>query len=179
MKGYKATNRYMSCCPQFDSPLYQYTMGTKHILEKGEVEICSNGFHYCEKLENVLYYYNHPSMRVFEILAEGDIDTLEHKSACSEITFIKELTLDDLVNDITKPELAIVYSHNIDKKHNLKLRELIKGNQIEGWLKANPDDLYYFLRKYPMNVILLSFMNVIDIVMAVFLVFVIFIISKT
>lgn len=177
MKGYKATNRYMSCCPQFDLPLYQYTMDTKHILEKGEVEICSNGFHYCEKLENVLYYYNNPSMRVFEILAEGDIDTLEHKSACSEITFIKELTLDDLVNDITKPELAIVYSHSIDKKHNLKLRELIKGNQIEGWLMANPDDLYYFLKKYPMEVVLLSFINVGHVIVVIFIVFMSFILA--
>ena len=75
MKGYKATNKDMSCQPQFDLPPYQYTMDTKHILENGKVEICSNGFHYCEKLENILYYYNCPSMRVFEILAEGDINS--------------------------------------------------------------------------------------------------------
>lgn len=174
MKGYKATDKDMSCQPQFDLPPYQYTMNTKHILENGKVEICSNGFHYCEKLENILYYYNCPSMRVFEILAEGEIDTFENKSACSEITFIKELTLYDLANDITKPELAIVYSL-IDKKHNLKLRELIKGHQIEDWLRINPDDLYYFLRKYPLDVILLSFSNLGQIILVIFFIFMVFI----
>jgi len=86
------------------------------------------------------------------------------------------LTLDDLANDITKPELAIVYSL-IDKKHNLKLRELIKGHRIEDWLRINPDDLYYFLRKYPLDVILLSFSNLGQIILVIFFIFMVFYIS--
>ena len=85
MKGYKGMNGDMKCRG------YQFEVGKKYRIA-GEVELCKNGFHFCEKLFDVFEYYEKDEPhRYFEIEASGTIKSDGEKSVAEEITIIREL----------------------------------------------------------------------------------------
>lgn len=92
MKGYKATEDNMKCRD------YQYKLG-KSYEAKGKISLCENGFHFCEKLEDVYKHYAIGS-RVFEIEAEGEIIKGDDKNVCSKITFIRELSYEEKMGNV-------------------------------------------------------------------------------
>ena len=100
MKGYKAFNQDLTCLD------YQFTTDETHTFNDTPI-LCSKGFHFCTTLEDVVKYYHSPTMRVFEIEASGIITNAKSdcsKRACSEITLVKELTLDEVMLSITESE---------------------------------------------------------------------------
>ena len=98
MKGYKITNKDMTCRE------YQYELNKEFILE-GKLKICNTGFHFCEKAEDCFIYYDFTDgQRIFEVDSLGNIITEGNKSVTDKIIFIRELT---------KEELYIIFSDPI------------------------------------------------------------------
>ena len=90
-KGYKVTDSKMRC------QIFQFELGKKH-EQPGVLKICSNGFHFCEKLSHCFNYYSFDkNNRVFEIEAYGELDTNGDKSCSSFITLIRELTWEEVL----------------------------------------------------------------------------------
>ena len=102
MKGYKITNSDMTCLG------YQYELNKEFILDEdieGKLELCYNGFHFCEKMEDCFDHYGfNNGERLFEIESLGETITEDNKSVTDKIIFHREIFL-------TKEELYIIYSH--------------------------------------------------------------------
>ena len=122
VKGFKGTDKDMRC--QDD---YQYELGKQFDLDEDvEPMVCSKGFHFCKKLENVFRYYKiGDGNRFFEVEAlakKSDLDpkkkeyakyanaawNLYHTSsryddkyAAKSIRFIRELTADEVFETVT------------------------------------------------------------------------------
>jgi hypothetical protein len=86
IKGYKVTDKNMQCRG------FQFELN-KEYTAKGKIEICENGFHFCPVLKDCFNYYDFKSEnRVFEIEANGEVDTREDKICAQKITLSKELS---------------------------------------------------------------------------------------
>lgn len=86
MKGYKGMGKDMKCRGM------QYEVGRTYRVD-GEVELCWNGLHFCERLVDVFPFYAPDASRYFEVEAGGTVVTDEagRKSAASELTIVREL----------------------------------------------------------------------------------------
>jgi len=85
-KGYKVTDNNLQCRG------YQFEVG-KRFKQSGRLEICNNGFHFCQRANDCFEYYDfNPNNRVFEVIGHGDIITENDKSCVLEIEFARELT---------------------------------------------------------------------------------------
>ena len=112
MKGYKAFNDDLTCRD------YHFTTDNTHTFD-GEPILCEQGFHFCTDLQDVVKYYCSPDMRVFEIEASGMITNAKDdcsKRACSEITLVKEISLDEVMLSITKSEPAYWWAYYIGNR---------------------------------------------------------------
>ena len=119
VKGFKGTNKDMRC--QDD---YKYELGKQFDLDADvEPVICSKGFHFCKRLENVFKYYNIGNgNRFFEVEAlvkKSDLEpknkskldqwsklymsfaNYDDKYAAKSIRFIRELTVDEVFETVT------------------------------------------------------------------------------
>ena len=112
MKGYKAFESNLTCLD------YQFTTTQTHKFG-GTPVLCRQGFHFCTDLQDVVKYYHNPDMRVFEIEASGVITEAKDncsKRACSEITLVKEISLDEVMLSITKSEPAYWWAYYIGNR---------------------------------------------------------------
>ena len=124
IKGFKGTNKDMRC--QDD---YQYELRKQFDLDADvEPVICSKGFHFCKRLENVFKYYNIGNgNRFFEVEAlvkKSDWDPEQKKNrtrnpygylpgfiggedkyAAKSIRFIRELTVDEVFETVTDSDV--------------------------------------------------------------------------
>ena len=127
VKGFKGTNKDMRC--QDD---YQYELSKQFDLDADvEPVICSKGFHFCKRLENVFKYYNIGNgNRFFEVEAlvkKSDWDPEQKKNrtrnpyypygylpgfiggedkyAAKSIRFIRELTVDEVFETVTDSDV--------------------------------------------------------------------------
>ena len=123
VKGFKGTNKDMRC--QDD---YQYELGKQFDLDEDvEPMVCSKGFHFCKKLENVFRYYKiGDGNRFFEVEALVKKSDLEPKNkskldqwsklymsfanhddkyAAKSIRFIRELTVDEVFETVTDSDV--------------------------------------------------------------------------
>lgn len=84
--GFKGFDKDLKCRD------YQYEVG-KEFEEKGKIESCSNGFHFCENPFDVLRYYppstEKGSSRYCIVKGSGNIDRDgdDTKVACSKFTY--------------------------------------------------------------------------------------------
>jgi hypothetical protein len=70
----------------------QYEIGKTYRVD-GEIALCSNGLHFCERLKDVFAFYGRENgSRYFEVYSGGQIVCDGSKSAASELTIIRELT---------------------------------------------------------------------------------------
>jgi hypothetical protein len=99
--GYKGTDKDLKCRD------YQFEVGKQFDMPEGEeIRLCSSGFHLCQNLKNVFRYYNiGDGNRFFEVKAlvrrynKNGTYTYEHredKMTSKSITFIRELTADEI-----------------------------------------------------------------------------------
>ncbi len=92
--GYKVTDKDMKCRD------VQFTMNKKHSV-KGDIVICSNGFHFCKELKDCFNYYTFtPENRVFLVEGQGDFDFNGDKVAVRDIKFVKELNWHDVLDKV-------------------------------------------------------------------------------
>ncbi len=90
MRGYKGTDKDMQCRG------YQYELG-KTFIHNGNVGICKSGFHFCDnRVDMFKYYPKGQGNRYFEIDATGIVQIVQDKCVSSEITFIRELTIEEV-----------------------------------------------------------------------------------
>ena len=97
MKGYKGFNQDLTCRG------FQYEIGKAYKCEGG-IELCSKGFHFCRKLENVHNFYDLKKSRVCEIEADGRIIDDGKKSVCSRIKIIRELSRAEVLAKVNTGE---------------------------------------------------------------------------
>jgi hypothetical protein len=98
MLGYKAMNG--NKCLNFI-----FEVGQTYEIE-GNLEICSNGFHFCQEFMDLNNYYlfSHWFNRYYEIEALGEVITNGDKSATNKIKILRQLTQEDILS-ITKEKL--------------------------------------------------------------------------
>src|SRR5574344_407280 len=86
MRGYKFMESDMICRG------FQYEIGKEYSLE-GELEICRNGFHFCENPFDCLKYYDNikGDKRLFLVEALGIVVNGDNKSVTNKIKIIKEI----------------------------------------------------------------------------------------
>ncbi len=95
MTGYKATNALMQCQPDRNKEPFQFEIGKWYEAE-GEIEICKNGFHFCDQQSGVWAFYSMPDARVFKVEAENVLDLpikpgAGHKWVASRIRLVEEV----------------------------------------------------------------------------------------
>ena len=88
VKGYKAFDSDLTCRDM------QYEVG-KEYTHDGDISLCKQGFHFCEKLTDCYKFYNRGS-RVCEVEAVGEIKTDGTKSVTDHIRIVCELTRDEI-----------------------------------------------------------------------------------
>jgi hypothetical protein len=96
IKGYKATDKDGKCRDQ------QFKVGETYAID-GDLRMCSNGFHFCEKMLDVYEYYpKNTETRVFEIEASGKIEKESTKSVTSKIKIVRELEVGEILDFVLK-----------------------------------------------------------------------------
>ena len=86
VKGYKAFDKNLKCLD------HQFKVGETYEI-KGSLELCKNGFHFCQDFFNVYNYYEKSiNTRICEIEALGEIKTENDKSVTTKIKIVKELS---------------------------------------------------------------------------------------
>ena len=86
MRGYKFMESDMTCRG------FQYEIGKEYTL-KGELEICKNGFHFCENPFDCLKYYDNIEVnkRLFLVEVFGEVISQGDKSVTNKIKIIEEI----------------------------------------------------------------------------------------
>ena len=86
MVGYKFMESDMTCLG------FQYEIGKEYSLKR-ELEICKNGFHFCENPFNCLEYYDNieGDKRLFLVEALGEVIIEEDKSVTNKIKIVEEI----------------------------------------------------------------------------------------
>lgn len=92
MKGYKALDQEMRAAHGNNM---QYELGKDYSVN-GEVIPCRNGFHFCEKIEELNCYYDIADSRIFEVVADGIIRQDENKYVAEKIRLVRELSKEDI-----------------------------------------------------------------------------------
>ena len=87
MRGYKLMESDMTCRG------FQYEIGEEYFLNS-KLEICENGFHFCENPFDCLWYYSNikGDKRLFLVEAFGEVITVGNKSVTNKIKIIEEIS---------------------------------------------------------------------------------------
>ena len=92
MKGYKGFDKDLSCRG------FQYEIGKTYECE-GKITLCENGFHFCEDPKQICDHYGDLTVcRYCEIEASGEIVKGEGKCACSKISIVREISLQEFLS---------------------------------------------------------------------------------
>ena len=89
VKGFKGFNQDLTCRG------FQYEIHKTYEYD-GDIELCSQGFHFCRKLRDVHTFYNLKKSRICEIKADGKIIDGDKKSVCARISIIRELSHEEI-----------------------------------------------------------------------------------
>lgn len=91
IKGYKGFDKDLKCRN------FQYEVG-KEYKHNGNIELCSEGFHFCKRLMDIYGYYNlkDEEIRVCEILASGNIIEGDDKCVTDTIKIVRELSKEEI-----------------------------------------------------------------------------------
>src|SRR5574344_2565165 len=108
MVGYKMMESDMTCRG------FQYEVGKEYFLEN-KLEICKNGFHFCENPFDCLRYYENidGDKRLFLVEALGEVITDGDKSVTDKIKILEEIT--DIEKFFDENINKYVFEYNISK----------------------------------------------------------------
>ena len=117
MHGFKGTNINLKCRD------FQFKIN-ETFYHQGGIEICKSGFHFCEKLIDVNEYYSFDcdENRFFIVKSRDKYETQGNKSATNEITFLKEITSDNLISLVENSEYRDLLRKNMDGLFALTIR---------------------------------------------------------
>ena len=116
MKAYKATYN-MKCRNQL------YEVGKTYSSSK--LEICKHGFHYCDKMEDTLSYYDYNPIKfiLMEVEILGNVVTQDDKSVTDEMKVLRIVSPDEY-NDEMKSKIS---SCTYDDAGNMLTRKNSNG----------------------------------------------------
>ena len=89
MKGYKGFKSDLTCLG------FQYEVG-KTYHQDGDLQVCSNGFHFCENLTECFDFYDKFDSRFCEVEALSDCERKNKKLATLDIKIIRELSREEV-----------------------------------------------------------------------------------
>ena len=89
MKGYKGFNSDLTCLG------FQYEIG-KTYHQDGELQVCSNGFHFCKNLTDCFEFYDEFDSRFCEVEALSDCEQRMNKFATLDIKIVRELSREEI-----------------------------------------------------------------------------------
>ena len=90
LKGYKGFNEDMTCRG------FKYEIG-KEYVHKGPIEVCSSGFHFCKKIEDVQKFYDIEHNKILcEIEATGEVLEEDEKCTTNKIKIIREIEKEEM-----------------------------------------------------------------------------------
>ena len=137
MRGYKFMKSDMTCRG------FQYEVGKEYSVE-GNLEICENGFHFCQNPFSCLKYYDNikGDKKLFLVEALGEVITEDDKSVTDKIKIIEEIIdIEKFFDDnISKSDYIIRYDLGV-LSINQKLSELFIEKHCD---KVN----WYLISKY-------------------------------
>ena len=91
VKGYKVFNPDWTCREK------QYTCPGK-FEEKGELEVCGHGMHFCQTAADCFDYYDFNSKnKVAEVIAYGEVKTDGDKSCTDKLEIVREISWDEML----------------------------------------------------------------------------------
>ena len=109
-EGYKIFNEDWTCRGYCYANENGTAIGTVHKIE-GELIICYNGLHFCEKLEDCFDYYNPIKCnKIAKVRAYGEIIYGCEKSCCSIMEIVEEMHWDDIRIKIADKGIYNVYT---------------------------------------------------------------------
>ena len=92
VKGFKVFN------PDWTCRGFQYEVG-KTFTHEGHMELCDEGFHFCEKLANCFNYYDfNVDNKVAEVEALGEVESGDDKSVTNKIRIVRELSWHEVLD---------------------------------------------------------------------------------
>lgn len=122
----KVVNKYMKS----DYNSYHGFELNKLYKTKYKIKLRDNGFHYCDNLNDTLYFYT-PDAYYFEVKPSGKILQGENFYCSEEITLIRKLDLDELISLDKSGEWCYYYIYFL--KNNLeKIQQAIIEKDISG-----------------------------------------------
>lgn len=142
MKGYKGFDENLQCRG------FQYEVGKTYELNKGKLNMCENGFHFCKKLSWIHEYYSltNEKTRVCEVEALGIVEEDGKKCVTDKIKIVRELTDEEkltlfqlpnfdleIFNDIMAVNITVEeFNKTMDKLYDLiKADMIIKEEYID------------------------------------------------
>ena len=96
VKGFKVFK------PDWTCRGFQYEVG-KTFKHEGDISLCKEGFHFCQKASDCFNYYNFDSdNKVAEVVATGLVESNEDKSVTNEITIVREIPWQELLTIVNE-----------------------------------------------------------------------------
>ena len=94
--GYKVFRPDWTCIPT-EKNCKQYTCPGK-FEEKGELNVCCHGMHFCQTAADCFNYYNFDSNnKVAEVIAYGEVKTDGDKSCTDKLEIVREIPWDEVL----------------------------------------------------------------------------------
>ena len=89
MRGYKGFNSDLTCLD------FQYEVG-KTYHQDGDLQVCSNGFHFCKNLTDCFEFYDKFDSRFCEVEALSDCEQRMNKFTTLDIKIVRELSREEV-----------------------------------------------------------------------------------
>lgn len=141
MVGYKALCRDMSS--QYGNMEYQLN---KWYQTEGELNIRKNGFHFCNTLEDTLFFYSLKNSRFFMIETDGNVIMGDSQNVAQKIRLVEEVQitgkiLDNLVKSSFYDVRAEVATYGRSKDLNILVRDKMPDVRIAVAAQKRDEDL--------------------------------------
>lgn len=129
MTGYKGFNKNLQCIG------FQFEVGKTYAIERKDLKLCSKGFHFVEKFEDIDSYYSiGDGNRFCEILALGEVitDSSKKKYVTDIIQIVREIPMSEIAPNKNK-EIWIIAKEIVNKHPQVQLGGSL-GLMLAGYL---------------------------------------------
>ena len=129
LKAYKVFNNNWTCNG------FQYEVGKRYKFDD-EIEMCSKGFHACEKLEDCFKYYASVQWnKIAEVIIHGKVlkNNEDSKVCTDDIEIVKEISFDEIKEVIKK---GVDWSEGVANSNGVDRSEGVAWSNGVAWSKG-------------------------------------------
>ena len=138
VKAYKVFDENMQCRG------FQYKLGESYTIE-GNLEVCSNGFHACEKLLDCFNYYSFsPRNKIALVILSGEIQKKEDKLCAETIQIKKMISWEEALKMCNSGD----YNSGNRNSGDCNSGDYNSGNRNSGYLNSNNSDKIRVFNKW-------------------------------